>query len=194
MSFYQINQKQPDGYYHIPRIGKYAYKTKDVRDPKIKEIIDEIKRKTGDQAADVLEAWGLIDRDSKGNYANVPEEFTVIENDEEIEAKNNFDKLVKDSTQFTIDPNYVNKDAISELLRNLPRNKQYLISQGNTTYTMNDQVRNKIVHQLVAHQSISETSSESWMESAVSGGVPFTISETRLYETGWLRFQRSCIF
>ena len=45
MSFYQINQKQPDGYYHIPRIGKYAYKTKDVRDPKIKEIIDEIKKK-----------------------------------------------------------------------------------------------------------------------------------------------------
>ena len=93
MSFYQINQKQPDGYYHIPRIGKYAYKTKDVRDPKIKEIIDEIKKKTGDQAAGVLEAWGLIDRDSKGNYANVPEEFTVIENDEEIEAKNNFDLM-----------------------------------------------------------------------------------------------------
>ena len=189
MSFYQINQKQPDGYYHIPRIGKYAYKTKDVRDPKIKEIIDEIKRKTGDQAADVLEAWGLIDRDSKGNYANVPEEFTVIENDEEIEAKNNFDKLVKDSTQFTIDPNYVNKDAISELLRNLPRNKQYLISQGNTTYTMNDQVRNKIVHQLVAHQSISETSSESWMESAVSGGVPFTISEHVYFQEGGYDFK-----
>ena len=176
MSFYQINQKQPDGYYYIPRIDQYPYKTDDLRDPEIKEIIDEIKRKTGDQAADVLEAWGLIDRDSKGNYANVPEEFTVIENDEEIEAKNNFDKLVKDSTQFTIDPNYVNKDAISELLRNLPRNKQYLISQGNTTYTMNDQVRNKIVHQLVAHQSISETSSESWMESAVSGGVQSVFS------------------
>ena len=45
MCFYQINQKQPDGYYHIPRIGNYAYKTKDVRDPKIKEIIDEIKKK-----------------------------------------------------------------------------------------------------------------------------------------------------
>jgi hypothetical protein len=53
----------------------------------VKEIIDEIKRKTGDQATGVLEARGLIDRDSKGNYANVPEEFTVIENDEEIEAK-----------------------------------------------------------------------------------------------------------
>ena len=35
--------------------------------------------------------------------------------------------------------------SISELLRNLPRNKQYLISQGNTAFTMNDQVRNKIV-------------------------------------------------
>ena len=58
MSFYQINQKQPDGYYHIPRIGKYAYKTKDVRDPKIKEIIDEIQKKTGDQAAGVLEGLG----------------------------------------------------------------------------------------------------------------------------------------
>ena len=94
-----------------------------------------------------MDIWGYVDRDSKGNYANVSEQFTVIENDEEIEAKNNFDELVKNSKQFTIDPNYVNSDATSELLRNLPRNKQYLISQGNTTYTMNDEVRNKIVHQ-----------------------------------------------
>jgi len=88
----------------------------------------------------------------------------------------------------------VNKDAISELLRNLPRNKQHLISQGNTTYTMNDQVRNKIVHQLVAHQSISETSSESWMESAVSGGVPFTISEHVYFQEGGYDFKEGAFF
>ena len=88
----------------------------------------------------------------------------------------------------------MNKDAISELLRNLPRNKQHLISQGNTTYTMNDQVRNKIVHQLVAHQSISETSSESWMESAVSGGVPFTISEHVYFQEGGYDFKEGAFF
>ena len=38
---------------------------------------------------ELLQIWGYVDRDSKGNYANVPEEFSVIENDEEIEAKHN---------------------------------------------------------------------------------------------------------
>ena len=73
-------------------------------------------------------------------------------------------------------------------------NKQHPISQGNTTYTMNDQVRNKIVHQLVAHQSISETSSESWMESAVSGGVPFTISEHVYMKPGGYDFKEGAFF
>jgi hypothetical protein len=59
---------------------------------------------------------------------------------------------------------------------------------------MNDQVRNKIVHQLVAHQSISETSSESWMESAVSGGVPFTISEHVYMKPGGYDFQEAAFF
>jgi hypothetical protein len=82
----------------------------------------------------------------------------------------------------------VNKDAISELLRNLPRNKPYLISQGNTTHTMNDKVRNGIVHQLTAHQSISETSIENWMGSVVSGGAPFTISEHTYIKPGGYAF------
>jgi hypothetical protein len=86
----------------------------------------------------------------------------------------------------------VNKDAISELLRNLPRNKQYLISQGNTT--MNDKVRNGIVHQLIAHQSISETSSENWMESVVSGGAPFTISEHTYIKPGGYEFKEGAFF
>jgi len=38
MSFYQINQKQPDGYYHIPRIAIMHTKLK-MWDPKIKEIV-----------------------------------------------------------------------------------------------------------------------------------------------------------
>jgi hypothetical protein len=88
----------------------------------------------------------------------------------------------------------VNKDAIAELLRNLPRNKKYLISQGNTTFTMNDKVRNNTVHQLIAHQSISETSSEKWMESAVSGGVPFTISEHSYVKEGGYQFQDPAFF
>jgi hypothetical protein len=154
MSFYSTVQKI-GGYYTFPRTGKNKYKplrVTDLRDPRIKEAIEEIKKELPDPQLhnELLQVWGYVDRDSKGNYAKVSEEFSVIENDEEIEAKNNFAELVKNSKQFTIDPNYVNADAIAELLRNLPRNKQYLISQGNTTFTMNDKVRNNIVHQLIA--------------------------------------------
>ena len=59
---------------------------------------------------------------------------------------------------------------------------------------MNDQVRNKIVHQLIAHQSISETSSENWMESVVSGGIPFTVSEHVYMKPGGYNFKEAAFF
>jgi hypothetical protein len=59
---------------------------------------------------------------------------------------------------------------------------------------MNDKVRNGIVHQLIAHQSISETSSENWMESVVSGGVPFTISEHTYIKPGGYEFKEGAFF
>ena len=198
MSFYNTVQKI-NGIYTFPRIGANFYnplRVTDLRDPRIKEAIAEIKKELPDPESHnhLLQIWGYVDRDSKGNYAKVPEEYSVIENDEEIEAKKNFEELVKSSKQFTIDPNYVNADAIAELLRSLPRNRQYLISQGSTTFTMNDKVRNNIVHLLIAHQSISETSSEKWIESAVSGGVPFTISEHTYVKEGGYQFQDPAFF
>ena len=75
----------------------------------------------GDHNA-LLELWGTVDRDSKGNYTKVPEKYTAIEDDADVEAKANFDNLVKNSVQFTIDVNAVSIEAMAELLRNLPRN------------------------------------------------------------------------
>jgi hypothetical protein len=108
MSFYSTVQKI-NGYYTFPRIGANKFKplrVTDLRDPRIKEAIAEIKKELPDPAShnELLQVWGYVDRDSKGNYAKVAEEFSVIENDEEIEAKNNFAELVKNSKQFTIDP------------------------------------------------------------------------------------------
>ena len=37
---------------------------------------------------------------------------------------------------------------------------------------MNDKTLNEIVHTLIAHQTVVDTDSEKWMESAVSGGQP----------------------
>jgi hypothetical protein len=97
MSFYSTVQKI-NGHYEFPRIGKNKYKPSrvtDLRDPRIKEAIEEIKKELPDPQLhnELLQVWGYVDRDSKGNYAKVSEEFSVIENDEEIEAKNNFDQF-----------------------------------------------------------------------------------------------------
>jgi hypothetical protein len=50
----------------------------------------------------LLQLWGYIERDSEGNYAPVDAEFTVIENDEELEAKQNFDELIKKASQNSV--------------------------------------------------------------------------------------------
>ena len=125
----------------------------------------------------MLQIWGYIERDSQGNYANIQEAHTVLASEEELDAKQKFDDLVTKSQQFTIDPNDISANAISELLRNLPRNKQYLITQGGTTFTMNDKIRNEVVHEQISHQRITQRDSENWIAGAVVGGQPSTVSE-----------------
>ena len=134
MEYNNTVKKQPDGYYYFPRSNQFPYKTKNLRDPYIKQIIDEIKKNNSKQVADeLLEYWGYVNRDDKGNYAKVPEQFSVINSDEELDAKQKFANLVNKSEQFTLDPNEISTNALTELLRNLPRNKQYLITQGEST-------------------------------------------------------------
>ena len=186
MEYNNTVKKQPDGYYYFPQDKQYPYKTKNLRDPYIKQIIDEIKKNNSKQVADeLLEYWGYVNRDDKGNYAKVPEQFSVLNSDEELDAKQKFANLVNKSEQFTLDPNEISTNALTELLRNLPRNKQYLITQGATTYTMNDKIRNEVVHELIAHQRITETNSENWIVSTVVGGQPFTVSEHVVQKIGY---------
>jgi hypothetical protein len=165
MSFYSTVHKI-GGYYTFPRIGSNKYKplrVTDLRDPRINEAIEEIKKELPNKElhSHILELWGYIARDKKGNYAPVSEQDSVIQNDEhDLKARDDFDNLVKNGVQFTIDPNLVSVEAMAEIFRNLPRSRLYLITQNEVTYTMNDKTRNEIVHSLIAHQSIVETSSE----------------------------------
>jgi hypothetical protein len=199
MSFYSTVQKI-NGFYEFPRIGKNKFKplrVTDLRDPRIQEAYEEIKKEIPDPNVhhnQLLELWGYVERDSEGNYAPISEGDSVIENAYEIETKANFDNLVKSSVQFTIDPNLISVEAMAELFRNLPRNKQYIATQNEATYTMNDKVRNEIVHSLIAHQNIVQTDSEKWIEDAVTGGQPFTISEHTYVKEGGYNFKDPSFF
>ena len=133
----------------------------------------------------MLQIWGYIERDSQGNYANIQEAHSVLASDEELDAKQKFADLVTKSQQFTIDPNDISAEALSELLRNLPRGKQYLIKQGDTTFTMNDKIRNEVVHELISHQRITQRDSENWIAGAVVGGQPSAVSEHVIEEDGY---------
>jgi hypothetical protein len=102
MSFYSTVQKI-NGFYEFPRIGKNKFKplrVTDLRDPRIQEAYEEIKKEIPDPNVhhnQLLELWGYVERDSEGNYAAVSEEDSVIEDAYEIETKANFDNLVKNS-------------------------------------------------------------------------------------------------
>ena len=59
---------------------------------------------------------------------------------------------------------------------------------------MNDKTRNEIVHSLIAHQSIVQTSSEKFIEGAVAGGQPFTVSQhTYVKEGGYRNVMSPCM-
>ena len=199
MSFYSTVQKI-DGEYVFPRIGANKFKplrVTDLRDPRINEAIEEIKKELPDveMHSHILELWGYIARDKKGNYAPVSEQDSVIQNDEhDLKARDDFDNLIKNGVQFTIDPNLVSVAAMAELFRNLPRNKLYLITQNEVTYTMNDKTRNEVVHSLIAHQTIVQTSSEKFIENAVTGGQPFTVSQHTYVKEGGYQFQDPAFF
>ena len=182
----------------FPRMGKNKYKplkVTNLRDPRIQKAIDEIKKEIPDpeQHNELLQIWGYIERDSQGNYANIPEHYSALASNEELDAKQKFADLVNKSQQFTIDPNDISANAISELLRNLPRNKQYLITQGGTTFTLNDKIRNEVVHELIAHQRITQRDSENWIADTVVGGQPFTVAEHVVQQTGYA-FKEAAFF
>ena len=167
----------------------------DLRDPRIQKAIDEIKKEIPDpeQHNELLQIWGYIERDSQGNYANIQEAHSVLASDEELDAKQKFDDLVTKSQQFTIDPNDISANALSELFRNLPKNKQYLITQGSTTFTMNDKIRNEVVHELIAHQRITQTDSENWIAGTAVGGQPFAVAEHVVQQIGYA-FKEAAFF
>jgi hypothetical protein len=58
---------------------------------------------------------------------------------------------------------------------------------------MNDKTRNEVVHELIAHQRITENSSENWIVSTVVGGQPFTISR-HIVQQGGYNFKEGAFF
>jgi hypothetical protein len=178
MSFNQIVQKDKNGHYVFPRVGKNRYKplkTIDLRDPRIAVAINEIKQEYPDPAThnELLSLWGYVDRDELGNYAPVDESSSILSANEKAQ----FNELINGSKSVDLDPSTMSIKAMSQFFRNLPRTKQYIIHQEGTTFTMSDKVRNEVVHMLVAHQKITGTSSENWMVERVVGGQVFTVSE-----------------
>ena len=152
------------GFANIPKVGGGSFKVYDLRDTRI-----EVERQRWQQAGnseDTLRLLGFEARDSAGNYMPTTDVY-----------KGEVAKLVSSGVgEITVDPATMDAEEISNLLRSLPRDKKFLISQGNTTYTANDEMRNKLSHSLVTHQDFFDTSSEQWMAGAVKGGTPFTIS------------------
>ena len=152
------------GFANIPKVGGGSFKVYDLRDTRI-----EVERQRWQQAGnseDTLRLLGFEARDSAGNYMPTTDVY-----------KGEVAKLVNSGVgEITVDPATMDAEEISNLLRSLPRDKKFLISQGNTTYTANDEMRNKLSHSLVTHQDFFDTSSEQWMAGAVKGGTPFTIS------------------
>jgi len=53
-------KNQPDGYYYFPRSKQFPYKTKNLRDPYIKQIIADIKTNHPDVAHGLLEHFGYV--------------------------------------------------------------------------------------------------------------------------------------
>ena len=58
---------------------------------------------------------------------------------------------------------------------------------------MNDKIRNEVVHELIAHQRITERDSENWIADTVVGGQPFTVAEHAVQQTGYA-FKEAAFF
>jgi hypothetical protein len=164
MSFNQIVQKDSNGHYVFPRVGRNRYKplkTIDLRDPRIAVAINEIKNEYPDPAThnELLSLWGYVDRDELGNYEPVDESSSILNSNEKLQ----FDELINGNKTVELNPSTMSMEAMTEFLRNLPGTKQYIIKQEGTTFTMSDKVRNEVVHELAAHQRITSTSSENWI-------------------------------
>ena len=78
MEYNTTVKKQSDGFYYFPQSKKYPYKTKNLRDPHIKQIITDFKKNHPDVADELLEHFGYVNRDDVGNYAKVPEAHSVL--------------------------------------------------------------------------------------------------------------------
>ena len=58
---------------------------------------------------------------------------------------------------------------------------------------MNDKIRNEVVHELIAHQRITQRDSENWIADTVVGGQPFTVSEHVVEQNGYT-FKEAAFF
>ena len=152
------------GFANIPKVGGGDFKVYDLRDPRI-ETERQRWHQTG-HSEETLRMLGFEARDSAGNYLPTTEVYKT-----EVTKLTNGDINV-----ITVDPETTEAEEISNILRSLPRDKKFLINQGNTTYTANDEMRNKLSHMLVTHQEFFDRESEKWMAGAVKGGTPFTIT------------------
>jgi hypothetical protein len=151
------------GFAKIPKAGGGDFKVYDLRDPRI-ETERQRWHQTGHNE-ETLRMLGFEARDSAGNYLPTVEVY-----------KEEVTKLTKgDILEIVVDPATMDVNEISDIIRSLPRTQQYVIEQGDTVYTANDEMRNFLSHSLVAHQDFFDTESEQWMAGTVKGGTSFSI-------------------
>lgn len=163
-------------FFYVPTHGGGRLKIFDIKDERIEEA--RLEWEDAGTDAETQRMLGFVPRDDDGNYAapSAAEMSTLSTREKKYQSR--IEKLNAGTVQsVTVNPNDISREALSKMLRDMPRDRMYVVNQDDTYYTLTDEVRNEIVHHLEAHQDIYQKGSGRWMYMRMTGGTNFSISQ-----------------